>query len=89
MRVLVIGGGRVPSRFFVGPGGASVASQLSPLAGTLFYLAALMLQVPAAAIFKQMRQWRSEIASKTLPNLVNTLIQRAESGVNASVVKAE
>jgi hypothetical protein len=48
-----------------------------------------MLQVPAAAIFKQMRQWRSEIASKTLPNLVNTLIQRAESGVNASVVKEE
>jgi hypothetical protein len=35
------------------------------------------------------RRQRSETAGKTFPNLINSLIQRAESGVNASVVKAE
>jgi hypothetical protein len=32
---------------------------------------------------------KSDIASKTLPNLINPFIQCAESGMNASVVKAE
>jgi hypothetical protein len=31
----------------------------------------------------------SNIAGETLPDLVNPLVQRAESGLNASVVKAE
>jgi hypothetical protein len=35
------------------------------------------------------RRQRSETASKLFPNLINSLVQRAESGMNASVVKAE
>jgi hypothetical protein len=35
------------------------------------------------------RRQRSETASKTFSNLINSFIQRAESGVKASVVKAE
>jgi hypothetical protein len=42
-----------------------------------------------SANIKMKRAVRSETASKTFPNLINSLIQRAESGVNASVMKAE
>jgi hypothetical protein len=35
------------------------------------------------------RQQRSDITSKPLPNLINPLIKRAKSGMNALVVKAK
>jgi hypothetical protein len=37
----------------------------------------------------QKRASPSDIAGETLPDFINSLIQRAESGMNASVVKAE
>jgi hypothetical protein len=37
----------------------------------------------------QTRASPSDIAGETLPDLVNSLIQRAESGMDASFVKAE
>jgi hypothetical protein len=45
--------------------------------------------MPARRLQNESRRRRLDIASKTSPNFINPLIQRAESGMEASVVKAE